>query len=353
MAEDVANFFVLPIIEPFTNRTAQFMSKKLTEEIRSNKTTNRLHSFLLILAMVAILAIVGLMLFGFWGFMFAIGIACASMFFGRRVSTGWVMRMYKAKTLQPQQAPELFEIFRELVAAAKLDHMPRLYYVPSRLPNAFATGFNDETAVAVTDGILRMMNRREIRAILAHEVAHLMHGDTSVMALADTMARLVATVCRLGVFMLLFSGLATLLTSGITLGMVFAGLLMFFAPTIMILLQLALSRTREFNADLGAVQLSGDALALASALTKLERMANPKAGIWGKIVRPGQKRAQPAFLRTHPPTDERIERLLEHAPESADEPIRAPVPTRPRKLTFQQRRFRERPRYRLGSGSWR
>ena len=349
----VANSRVPRIIDPFINRTAQFMSNKLSEEIRSNKSVNRFHSFLLILAMVAILALVGLMLFGFWGFVFAVGIACASMIFGRRVSIGWVMRMYKAKPLQKHQAPELFEIFGELVAAAKLDHVPRLYYVPSRLPNAFATGFNKETAVAVTDGILRMMNRREIRGILAHEVAHLMHGDTSVMALADTMARLVATVCRLGVFMLLFSGLATLLTTGITPGMILAGLLMFFAPSIMILLQLALSRTREFNADLGAVQLSGDALALASALTKLERMVNPKAGIWGKIVRPGQKRAQPAFLRTHPPTDERVERLLEHAPESAIEPVRAPVATSPRKLTFKPRRIRERPRYRLGSGSWR
>ena len=332
------------------------MSQSLIDEIKSNKSTNRFHSFLLILAMVAILAVVGLLIFGPVGFVVAILFAGGSMIFGRKVSVAWVMRMYKASPLSHGQAPELTEMFRELVTEAKLDHMPQLYYIPSRMPNAFATGFNDNTAVAVTDGILRTMNRREIRGILAHEIAHLMHGDTNVMALADTMSRLVATVCRLGLFFLIFSGLATLLSGGITLWMILGGLLMFFAPTLMILLQLALSRTREFNADLGAVQLTGDSIGLASALRKLERMVQPAGSIWGKIARPGAKRAQPAFLRTHPPTDERIERLLEHSPDQEHiqfDQVRAHVPKTPRKLTFTRRRVRERPRYRFGHGNWR
>ena len=332
------------------------MSQSLIEEIQSNKSTNRIHSVLLILAMVAILAIVGLLIFGPVGFVLAILFAGGSMIFGRKVSVAWVMRMYKASLLTPQQAPQLTQMFRELVSKAELDHMPQLYYIPTRMPNAFATGFKNNTAVAVTDGILRTMNRREINGILAHEVAHLMHGDTNVMALADTMSRLVATVCRMGLFFLIFSGLASVLSGGITLWMILGGLLMFFAQTIMILLQLALSRTREFNADLGAVQLSGDALGLASALRKLERMVSPQRSIWGKIVRPGPKRAQPAFLRTHPPTDERIERLLEHSPDAQAiqfDQARAHVPQGPRKLTFTPSRVRERPRYRFGHGSWR
>jgi heat shock protein HtpX len=131
---------------------------------------------------------------------------------------------------------------------------------------------------------------------------------------------------------------------------VLAFAILFFSPTLMVLLQLALSRSREFNADLGAVQLTGDANGLASALRKLERL-NYHGSFWQRILQPGSHRAQPAFLRTHPPTEERVRRLLEHIEDSAGGPGITYV-DRPRRLAVNQPRVRARPRYHVSNGLW-
>lgn len=331
------------------------VSEHLIDEINENKSVNRFHSILLIMAMTAILSLVGYLTLGAIGFVVSILFVIFTAFFGQRISTAWIMKSYKAQEIQRDQAPGLHDAFIELANRAELSPLPKLFYIPSRMPNAFATGHKTTAAVAITDGILRMMNPREINGILAHEIAHLMHRDTKVMALADTMSRLAATASRIGFMLVLVSGFGMIMSGGLAYTLV-AFLILFFSPTIMILLQLALSRSREFNADLGAVQLTGDALGLSSALHKLERLSKG-GGFWKKILQPGQKRAQPALLRTHPPSDERIKRLMEHADEVEVAKI-AEVKTRPvaspppRRIAVQLPRVRRRPSYRISTGMW-
>ena len=332
------------------------VSEHLLAEINENKSVNRFHSILLIMAMTAMLSLVGFLTLGISGFVISILFTIFAAFFGQRISTAWIMRSYKAREIGPAQAPGVHAAFVKLAKEAGLSPLPKLFYIPSRMPNAFATGHKNTAAVAITDGILRMMNPREINGILAHEIAHLMHRDTKVMALADTMSRLAATASRIGFLMCLFSCLDGLLSGGFISYFLGAFLILFFSPTVMILLQLALSRSREFNADLGAVQLTGDAIGLSSALHKLERLSKG-GGFWKKILQPGPKRAQPALLRTHPPTDERIKRLMEHADEaevaqiaeSRRRPVRSPEQ---RRVVVQVPRVRRRPSYRLSSGLW-
>ena len=331
--------------------------RELNSEILENKAVNRMHSLLLILAMAAILCVVGYLTFGFAGFVVSLLLTLVSCLMGQRFTTAWIMRMYKASEIRPGQAPALHATFTELARRAELEYMPKLFYIPSRMPNAFATGQGRSAAVAVTDGVLRMMNHREINGILAHEMAHLMHRDTKVMALADTMSRIASTISRIGFFLILISGFMAVLNNGFSSFYFIAFCVMFFSPTLMILLQLALSRSREFNADLGAVQLTGDALGLASALGKLERV-NKRSGMLQRIFQPGQRRSQPAFLRTHPPTTERVERLLEHADEEQLQALQNPTTPhpvarqQPRQVVFVHPRVRNRPRYRVSSGMW-
>ena len=203
------------------------------------------------------------------------------------------------------------------------------------------------------------MNPREMEGILAHEISHLWHRDTFVMGIADTIARITSLLSRIGLIMMLFS-----FTMGEDLPWYFVrGLLLFFAPTITVLLQLALSRAREFNADMGAVELTGDPYGLASALDKLERMIQPQS-MWRKILTPGYKQTQPALLRTHPDTEERIKRLLELAkaleveqpgPRQAQRMApRARSSQGPRRISIgYDQRARHKPRYHIMSGIFR
>ena len=283
-------------------------------QIASDILGNRLHSAVLILVMVALFLVMGYFLAGTTGAIIALIIGTLAATVGPRVSPMLILRMYKASPISAVQAPELDALFSELVRRSGLKTPPQLYYVPSRLPNAFAVGTQSEAAVGVTDGILRVLNGRELAGVLAHELSHIRHNDIRVMGIADVMSRLTATASQIGQFMLFFA-VPMFLSRGsgtFLLGV----LLLVVAPIGSNLLQLALSRRREFNADLGAVGLTGDAIGLASALKKIERMI-PTGG-FGSVLR---RSPQSAMLRTHPPTDERVRRLLEFAPEVA-EPVR-------------------------------
>jgi heat shock protein HtpX len=328
------------------------------EDIRAHKSTNSFHSLLLVLIMTAILALIGWAMFGNWGLVIAVGLAVFGVVFSPRVAPRLVLRLYKARPISPSQSPELTEMFFSLCRRANLDPLPELYYVPSKMPNAFAVGHDDSAAIAVTDGLLRTMNSRELEGILAHEISHLRHLDTHVMGLADSIARITAMLSRIGLMMMLFS-----FAMENTWWFLLRGLLLFMAPAITALLQLALSRSREFNADMGAVELTHDPYGLASALDKLERLAQPPS-IWRKILVPGQKQVQPALLRTHPETEERIRRLLALAqrlelpaappvrPSRLAPPVRMQSPLRRVPIGFDER-VRKKPKYHIMSGIYR
>lgn len=178
--------------------------------------------------------------------------------------------------------------------------------MPSQLPNAFAIGSAEDSAVCVSDGLFRLLDRREFAGVLAHEVSHIANRDLWIMGLADAMSRAVSLASWFGQLLLLVN--LPLLLAGAAYVPWHIPLLLIFSPTIMALLQLALSRTREFDADHGAAELTGDPDGLASALVKIERRTGR---FWEEMFLPGRRIPQPLLLRTHPPTEDRVTRLRE------------------------------------------
>lgn len=270
-----------------------------------NNPSNRGQSTKIIFAMFAILAVTGYVMWGPLGVIGAVLLSAFLIYSVSRASPKMLLKMYKAKPLGPHDLPALQDLFDRLVERTDLEYKPTLYYVPSKMLNAFATGRDEEAVVAVTHGLLQHMNNREIAGVLAHELSHIKHKDVWVMGLADVFSRLTNTMGQIGQFMLLFS-LGSILLGGAALIPWGAVGILLLAPMGSTLLQLALSRTREYEADLGAVRITGDPAGLASALQKVEKA---KKG-WLQAVMPGRKIPEPAMLRTHPPTDERIERLM-------------------------------------------
>lgn len=240
-----------------------------------------------------------------WGTLLGVVILAAA---NPAVPPGLLMALYRARPVQPGEAPGLYRMLEALAHRVGLARVPTLYYLPSATVNAFATGRRDDAAILVSDGLLRRLDRRELAAVLAHEVAHIAHDDIRVMALADLVSRITAALSLTGQIVLL------LMLPALVLGMDglpwFPILILLAAPTLSALVQLALSRSREYEADRGAVELSGDPLALASALVKLEQAGRAS---WEQLLLPGRRLPEPSLLRTHPPTAERVERLRELA----------------------------------------
>ena len=277
-----------------------------TEFIESNILSNRIQSGLLILAMTVILALVGFVIGGPIGGGIAIAVCVMVVLVGPRVAPGVVLRMYRARPIPREASPQLVDLFHSLVNRAELTRVPTLHYVPSRTLNAFAVGTQENAAVAVTDGLLRILNPRELAGVLAHEISHIRNRDMRVLGIADSVSRLISMLSRFGQLMLLFALPVFLMTgSGWLLGI---ALLFVAAPMVSGLLQLALSRSREYNADLRAVSITGDPIGLASALQKLERAAS---GRFPWLPSGDRSETVPALLRTHPPTDERVKRIME------------------------------------------
>lgn len=273
--------------------------------IDQHQRQNFFQTLWLLLGMAAVLSAAGFLMLGMTGVLIAFALLAFGGLFSPRISTAMLLRHYKAQRILPEEAPDLTHIMDTLCKAAKIASRP-LYYIPSAMPNAFAAGTGDESFVAVTDGLLRTLDRRELAGVLAHEVAHIVNQDIRVLGTADAITRTASMMSRIGIFLLLFSGIGPML--GVSSGrFLFGGLVLFVAPSILIMLQLAISRTREFDADLGAAELTGDPAGLASALQKLKPPQSQ--GFMERVLRPGTKRTQPAMLRTHPPTEERVHRL--------------------------------------------
>ncbi len=250
-----------------------------------------------------------------WGIIGVIWTTLFSLFFllvAPSVSPQLLLKIYGGRPISEYEAPNLVQILRELARKAQLPAMPQLYYMPNQTANSFAIGSSEKGAIVVTDGLLQKLTLSEIRGVLAHEVGHLRRNDGWVMSLADSVRRMVNVMSWTGQI-LLFINLPLLLT-GDYLVPWFLIILLMMAPTLSALLQLALSREREFEADFEAARLTGDPRALASGLVKIERLS----GNWfERIFLPGRRVPNPSLLRTHPQTDERVRRLLEFEKELA------------------------------------
>jgi heat shock protein HtpX len=258
--------------------------------------------------MVAVLAGLAWLLFGTAGLLWALVLGVIVVALRPRVSPGWVLSMYGACPFPPGVAPDLHRYVRALAVRAELPAVPALYYVASPMANAFAVGRRDEAALTVSDGLLRRLTSRELVGVLAHEVGHIRADDLWIMSLSDAVGRLTHALAYFGLILLV---LALPLMAGGTYAPLWYALILATVPTVVTLLQLALSRSREYDADLEAAMLTGDPDGLASALDQLERS---EGRVWERVMVPRRRAPDPLLLRTHPPTAERIRRLRELVP---------------------------------------
>jgi heat shock protein HtpX len=277
------------------------------ERIANHSVLNRIHTVLLFGAMLLVLGALGFSLGGISGLLWGGVLALPTLLLGQRISPRWLLRMYGARPLAAYEAPALYSTVRALSEQAGLPAPPQLYYVPNRTMNAFSVGTRDDPALGVTDGLLRTLSPRELSGVMAHEITHIRQNDLRVLTLAGLIGRMTGLLSTIGQF-LLFLNLPLLLMGRTPISWL-AVVLLLVAPSVSGLLRLALARTRELDADLGAARLSGDPLGLASALRKMECYG---AGWLDRMLRPYRTSSR-SLLRTHPETEERVERLLDLA----------------------------------------
>lgn len=268
---------------------------------RRHNRINTLHTVLLVGLAGLLMGVIAWSVLGVVGLVAAAAFGAFALLSIGRMSPQMVLKLYKARPLAAHEMPELHEVVAELSARAGLPSTPKLHYVPTKMMNAFAVGSRDDSAIAVTDGLLRAMTMRQMAGILAHETAHIMNGDLKVLGMADVLNRITSFMSTLGLI-----GIPLILGTGLNIPL-FGPLLLIFAPTVGGMLQLALSRAREYDADLDGASLTGDPEGLASALRVLEEK---QRAAWEGLVLPGSRLPQPSMLRTHPKTEDRIARLL-------------------------------------------
>lgn len=274
--------------------------------LSEHKLHNTLQSLLLILGLGVLCAYPAWLLAGPVGIWLAVPFVATVYFMNPVASPRLVMRMYRGEAIHPQSAPRLYALLEALAARAGLPRVPTLFYLPSRLMNAFTSGSPDNAAIALSDGLLRRMDLRELAGVLGHELSHIAHEDTRVMAFADLAARITSVLSLTGLFLLVLN-LPLMLFTEMHIDWL-PILVMVAAPGLSALLQLALSRNREYEADRRAAELTGDPEALASALGKMEHY---QGRVLEGLLPPGQRIPDPSLLRTHPPTQDRIQRLLD------------------------------------------
>ncbi len=265
---------------------------------------NALESVLLVAAMLLLMAAIGWLFGGVEALYGMLVGGIIFLFIAPRLTPPVLLRMMGAQPLMPEQAPRLFAMVRKLAGRSGLSHFPRLYHLPTPVLNAFSTGIGKHVSITVSDGLLRALDGRELAGVLAHEISHIRHKDIWVMVMADLFSQMTWTFSLFGQLLLLIN-LPLWLLHRHTVPWA-AILLLLFAPTLSMLLQLALSRQREFDADLGAMELTHDPEGLAAALQKMEDAQEQEMN---RLFPSGERLAIPSWLRTHPDTVERIRRL--------------------------------------------
>ncbi|MEO1160425.1 MAG: zinc metalloprotease HtpX, partial [Pseudomonadota bacterium] len=226
-----------------------FRSQPLNSAAQSaHQWYNTLHTWLMVAGSALLMGLIAYSAFGATGVAWATILTAFGLWQAVRVSPRMVLKLYKARALTPEEVPQLHQLMRELTKRADLPAVPQLYYVPSQMMNAFAVGQLNDSAIAVTDGLIRNLTLRQLAGVLAHEISHIRNEDLTVMALGDVLSRLTGTLATVG---LLLGIPAAFLTNGGVIPWVTIAVLVA-APTVGGLLQLALSRTREYDADLDA-----------------------------------------------------------------------------------------------------
>ena len=272
---------------------------------------NTLRTTALMAALIVLFAVIGRFIAGPSGLIIAFGVAVALNFGSYWFSDKVVLRMYKAKEMSRGDAPQLYEMVDRLRQRADLP-MPKVCIIPNDQPNAFATGRNpDNAVVAVTQGIMHQLDQDELEGVIAHELAHIQNRDILTSSIAATMAAAITLLARFGLF---FGGGDR--DNG---GIVGALLMMILAPLAAILIQMAISRSREYVADRDGARISGNPRGLADALERMQATAERRPMHANQttshmfIVNPlsGTRQAFSSLFSTHPATEERVRRLRE------------------------------------------
>jgi heat shock protein HtpX len=296
-----------------------------------NSMGNQMRTAFLLAIMTVFVILIGRLIGGTQGMVLAFVMAMGMNFFSYWFSDKIVLRMYRAREVTPQQAPELYQMVATLAQRAELP-MPKVYIIPKDTPNAFATGRNPQHAVvAVTQGLLNLMNGDEIMGVLAHEMAHVNNRDILIGSIAATMAgavMMLASMARWGA--LLGGGRSDDDNGGLGgIGLIVMSIL---APIGAMVIQMAISRSREFLADATGAKLAGSSQGLANALEKLgtyskqiPMQASPSTAHMF-IVNPLSGNSFRKIFSTHPPMAERIARLrgIQPPPRSGGSPPPAP-----------------------------
>ena len=266
---------------------------------------------LLMAAIMALFGMVGAVLGGGQGMLLALVFGLGVNLWAYWFSDTMVLKLYRAQKVDATSAPQLYNTVGELAARAELP-MPKVYLIDEAQPNAFATGRNPEhAAVAATTGILQLLSARELRAVLAHELSHVRHRDILTSTITASIAGAISTLANFGMF---FGG-----RNNDNRNPLVALVVLILAPIAAVLIQLAISRGREYEADRGGAELSGDPRALADALAKIDRYAKGlpletaeahPATAHMMIINPLSGGGLAGLFSTHPPTEERVHRLL-------------------------------------------
>jgi heat shock protein HtpX len=277
---------------------------------------NMMKTAVLMAAITALFMLIGRWIGGQAGMMLALVVALGMNVFSYWFSDKIVLKMYNAREVDETSAPQFVAMVRELSQRADIP-MPRVYIIDEQAPNAFATGRNpSHAAVAATTGILRALSPRELRGVMAHELAHVKHRDILISTISATMAGAIGMLAN---FAMLFGGRDD---EGRPVNPIAGLLVALLAPLAASLIQMAISRAREFEADRGGAEISGDPEALATALQKIHRHAqgipmeaaerHPETAQM-MIMNPLSAGGIRGLFSTHPSTEERVERLLQMA----------------------------------------
>lgn len=274
----------------------------MRSEIRK---TNGIHTFFLLAGLFALLGAMGMIVAGFNGIIWAFAMSAFLVAMGSKMSQRLILQLYNARPLTKEEAPAIHDLLEMLAARAHLHCELKLYHIPSQGMNAFSVGDASEATIALTDGLLRKLRASELLAVMAHEISHIRNNDMRVMALADMVSRLNGFFSSMGLLLLFFS-LPLLLLGKAFISLPFV-LLLILAPALSNVLQLGLSRTREYTADLDAVSLTRDPISLIRALEKMDIAQNGYR--WhGGLANKGDK-LLPSLFRSHPATAKRIKQL--------------------------------------------
>ena len=277
---------------------------------------NMMKTAILMAAITALFMAIGAMIGGRSGMMLALVVALGMNFFSYWFSDKMVLKMYNAREVDETAAPRFYAMVRELAQRAEIP-MPKVYLIDEQAPNAFATGRSpNHAAVAATTGIVNVLTDRELRGVMAHELAHVKHRDILISTISATMAGAISMLANFAMF---FGGRDSEGRPSNPIAGIAVAIL---APLAASVIQMAISRAREFEADRGGAEISGDPAALASALDKIHRYAqgiplhaaeaHPETAQM-MIMNPLSGGGLRGLFSTHPATEERVARLMEMA----------------------------------------